>query len=315
MVQLLALFLAFILGLFGMSPAPVSDVPTATPAAEVIGIEWQNYPKIDGSTSTLPVVQALYDAMFGKDEAASRHFPETASKTVPSYHKLIAGEVDLIVVPYPSQEVKDAASEAGVTLTYERFAAEALIFITPAENPVDSITAEQIRKIYVDYSIRNWSELSGPDKELVPISRNHDSGSWSQLDNFILKGDPIHPEIEKNYVSLTMEDIVFMVAGYHHGGMDGEPTNSYAIGFTLYKYLIDNDRITGVGEDLKILDYEGVKPDVETISSGYYPLSDGYYLVFRKDEPEDSPVRALVAWLKSDEGKAMLETLGFAPAD
>ena len=61
-----------------------------------------------------------------------------------------------------------------------------------------------------------------------------------------------------------------------------------------YKYLIDNDRITGVGEDLKILDYEGVKPDVETISSGYYPLSDGYYLVFRKDEPEDSPVLSLI---------------------
>lgn len=313
MASVLALILALIMSLFGVSHAEVTDLPTATPEALAIGIDWQDYPRIDGSTSTLPVVQALYEKMFGNDEAAETFFPETASKTVPSYHRLIAGEADLIVVPYPSQEVKDAASDAGVPLTYVRFAAEALVFITPADNPVDSITAEQIREIYVNYAIRNWRELGGSDKALVPISRNHDSGSWSQLDNFILKGDPIHPDIEDNYVELTMEDIVFTVANYHHGGLSGAPTESYALGFTLYKYLVDLDRMTGVGESLKILAYEGVKPDIETIGSGYYPLSDGYFLVFRSDEPADSPVRALVEWIGSANGQTMLETIGFTP--
>ena len=73
--------------------------------------------------------------------------PDSASKTVPSYQKLIAGEADLIVVPYASAEVLAQAEAAGVTLKFYPIAAEALIFITPVDNTTDNITREQVHEL------------------------------------------------------------------------------------------------------------------------------------------------------------------------
>lgn len=57
------------------------------------------------------------------------------------------------------------------------------------------------------------------------------------LVNIILNGEKMHLAIQKNYVELTMEGMLEQVAFYHGGGLSGSPTNSYALGYTLYTYL------------------------------------------------------------------------------
>ena len=98
--------------------------------------------------------------------------------------------------PSPSADVLNQAKEAGVELELAQVAAEALIFITPAENTASNITGDQVRDIYLHNGIASWTELGGPDRALVPICRNADSGSQSQLDNLILKGEPMDPSIQ-----------------------------------------------------------------------------------------------------------------------
>lgn len=283
-----------------------------TPLAEQFGITAENYPQIDGSTSTLGIVQAVWTAMVQPDTPAYEAFyPQNASKTVPSYHLLINGDVDLIFVPYASDDVLRDAEEADVELEFHKIAAEALVFITPNENSAESITEDQVRSIYLKNAISNWSDLGGPDRKLVPICRNADSGSQSQLDNLILHNEPMYPEIENNYVELTMEGMLQQVAFYHNGGLSGEPTDSYALGYTLYSYLENVNRITGISDDLKMLAYEGVVPTRQSIADGTYPLSDGYYAVVRKDLPEDHSARSVIRWLESSEGAKMIESCGF----
>src|SRR5690606_22086045 len=136
-----------------------------------------------------------------------------------------------------SSDVLTFAESKGVKLEFHPIASEALVFITPIENEAGNITKEQVRNIYIDYGIMNWSELGGPNRKLVPICRNADSGSQSQMDNFILQGKEMHPDIQKNYVELTMEGMLELVAFYHNGGLDSKPTDSYALGYTLYTYL------------------------------------------------------------------------------
>lgn len=280
--------------------------------AQGLGITAENYPKIDGSTSTLDIVQRIWREMF--KEGGEDIYPEKASKTVPSYKLLIDSEADLIFVPYASQDVLKLAEEKGVELEFTKISGEALIFVTPAENTAQNITAQQVRSIYLDYGIDNWSDLGGPDKELVPLCRNADSGSQSQLDNLILSGEPMHPDIKKNYVELTMEGMLEQTAYYHNGGLDGEPSNSYALGYTLYTYLLATDSVTGIGDKLKILDYEGVTPTFENIADGSYPLTDGYYAVIRSDLPENHPARAIIEWLKSSDGSNFIAKMNLIPA-
>ncbi len=292
-------------------PAPVDRGDDAmTVSADTLGITAENYPLIDGSTSTLCIAEAIYRAMFGEDSYGDEAYPNKASKTVPSYHLLIDKKVDMILVPYASAEILKDAAKVEVELEFHKVAAEALVFITPAENPTDSITREQVRDIYLNYGITNWNRLGGPDRELVPICRNSDSGSQSQMDNLILNDEKMHPRIQQNYVELTMEGMLEQVAFYHSGGIGGKPTNSYALGYTLYTYLHSMDGITGIGERLKILAFDGTMPTVENIADGSYSLSDGYYAVVCSDLPQDHKARSIIKWLQGTEGAAAIEKVG-----
>ncbi|RYD04839.1 hypothetical protein N752_13005 [Desulforamulus aquiferis] len=237
------------------------------------------------------------------------NFPETASKTVPSYKLLINGEVDMIIVPYASSDVLALAEDAGVKLEFFPIAAEALVFITPIENNTENLTMEQVRSIYLNYGIKNWNVIGGPNRELVPICRNSDSGSQSQMDNLVLNGKKMHSAIRKNYVELTMEGMLEQVAFYHNGGLNGNPTNSYALGYTLFTYLKNMGDITGIDSKLKLLAFEGVVPTEEAIADGSYSLTDAYYAVVRRDLPKDHSARSIINWLKSDDGRTVIKGL------
>ena len=201
------------------------------------------------------------------------------------------------------------AEAAGVELEFTKIAAEALVFITPKANTAKNITYDQVREIYLNNGISNWTALGGPDRQLVPICRNADSGSQSQMDNLILHGEPMAPEIEDNYLEMTMDGMLTQVAFYHNGGLDGEPSNSYALGYTLFTYLRGYE--SWPAEELKMLDYEGVPATEETIASGEYPLSDGYYAVTRAGLPQDDPARAVVDWLLGPTAEQELEIYGY----
>lgn len=296
---------------------PTKEINSSTnimsDTANEYGITHENYPMIDGSTSTLSIVKAINRAMYKYME--NDNFPYNASKTVPSYNLLIDKEVDLIIVPYASTEILNLAESEGINLEFYPIALEALVFITPIENETENITKEQVRNIYINYGIKNWSELGGLNRELVPICRNADSGSQSQMDNLVLDNEDMHPDIQNNYVELTMEGMLELVAFYHSGGLDGNPTNSYALGYTLYTYLINMGEMTGIDERLKMLSFQGISPTEENIANGSYSLTDGYYAVIRDDLPQEHSARNIIKWLRSSEGKESIKNLGLIPKD
>lgn len=172
-----------------------------------------------------------------------------------------------------------------------------------------------MRKIYINYGVKNWSSLGGPNRRLVPICRNADSGSQSQMDNLILKGKKMHSAIRKNYVELTMEGMLEQVAYYHTGSLNGKATNSYALGYTLYTYLKRMGEITGIDEKLKMLAFEGVIPSEQSIADGSYSLADSYYAVVRSDLPKEHSAKSIIHWLKSEDGKTAIRQLGLIPRE
>ena len=59
----------------------------------------------------------------------------------------------------PSGGQKKRAEESGVTLLYTPFAREAFVFIVNADNPVNSLTEQQVRDIFSG-AITNWRTRS-----------------------------------------------------------------------------------------------------------------------------------------------------------
>lgn len=79
------------------------DDNTMSETADRLGITHQNYPKIDGSTSTLSIVKTINQAMY--QGIYNDNYPDKASKTVPSYKLLIEDQIDLAIAPYASAEI------------------------------------------------------------------------------------------------------------------------------------------------------------------------------------------------------------------
>lgn len=87
------------------------------------------------------------------------------SRTPEAYNKIVKGNADIIFVAQPSGGQKKRAEESGVTLIYTPFAREAFVFIVNADNPVNSLTEQQVRDIFSG-AITNWRTVGGNDQEI-----------------------------------------------------------------------------------------------------------------------------------------------------
>ena len=273
-------------------------------------IDWgfdKKMPVIDGSTSTLPYTHAVYGALYTNGDNHPS-YPEKHSKSYYSYERLISGEADVLFISTkPTEDTLRKAAQAGVTLELHPIAYDAMVFFTNGANPIDGLTTQQIKDIYVKNAYDNWADLGGPDAALIPYCRNADSGSQALMEEFFLEGGDIHPDIRKETTSLSMQSVLTDV----EGAMTAAPP-SYALGYSIYYYYQSASRILLSGDDsLKLLSIDGIAPNDATIADGTYPLSGYNYIALRADEPEDSPARRMVEFMLSEQGQTCVINAGF----
>ena len=265
-------------------------------------------PVIDGSTSTYPYTQAVYGVLFANSD---RHpqYPQSHSKSFYSYERLIRGEADLLFASTkPTQDVLDLAEQAGVELELIPIAYDAMVFFTNGDNPVQGLTTEQIRAIYVDNAYPNWNALGGPDAALIPYCRNRDSGSQAQMEEFFLQGSEIHPAIREETTSVAMASVLTDVADAR-----SEDPLTYGLGYSIYYYYQQTTPMLVADGALKLLEVNGVYPTDDTIADGTYPLAGYNYVVLRADQPEGSPARRMAEFMLSQAGQQCVSNAGFGP--
>ena len=122
-----------------------NDVEIIQQKEETILFSQENYPKIDGSTATLPLAEAFKANFTGTaiSEVKVEH-----SKTHNAYVNLINGDTDLILVTYPSEDELELAKQKGIELEIIPIVKEAFVFFVNKENPVENLTLSQIQNIY-----------------------------------------------------------------------------------------------------------------------------------------------------------------------
>ena len=265
-------------------------------------------PVIDGSTSTYPFTEAIYNVMFSNG-FESKEKPKKHSKSHVSYEKLIAGERDVIIASvYPAEDILELAKSKGVELELIPIAYDAMVFFTNSENTVSNLTQKQISEIYVDNKYDNWKELGGEDMPLYPYARNYDSGSHAQMQRHFLNGKDINDKIRKETTSVSMSNVLTDVMGC----LGTEP-KGYGLGYSIYYYFNNMDLFYNTKTELKLLSIDGIEPNDETIANGTYPLSNNTYVVLRKDTPENSPARKLAEFMLTPEGQECVSMAGFGP--
>ena len=269
---------------------------TALAAAECPRIAPEDYPRVDGSTATLPLSYLLMQTACGVDEdtamSAIAH-----SKTTESFYELVYGNADLLLVYEPSQDAWDMAEANGVELEYQAIGLDAPVFLINDANPVTSLTQDEIVGVYAG-RITNWSQVGGNDQEIIAYQRIENSGSQVMVEAQVMKDVPMMPA-PREYRPSEMGELIDVISSYKN--------TADSIGYSVYYYVHNMYMQDGI----KLLAIDGVAPTNETIASGEYPYRQPFYAVIRADAPEDSPARQLYDWLVTDEGKALIEQAGY----
>ncbi|MBQ7870557.1 MAG: substrate-binding domain-containing protein [Oscillospiraceae bacterium] len=276
------------------APATEPDPPTLEPT--VFEFTRENFPRMDGSTSMVPLGQAIASVLLGESREDVSELVQF-NRTTQSFRNLMNGDCDLLIVGEPNAAVYTEMKEAGFKADIETIASDALIFVVNADNPVDNLTTEQVRQIYAG-EITNWAQVGGNDAPIVAFQRNEDAGSQALMRKLVM-GDVPMAEGPKEYTIGSMGMLMEVVKSYDN--------SANAIGYSVYYYANDMEMAQG----LKILSIDGVAPSAETIRSGAYPHLNAYYCVIPADAAQDSPNRILYEWLMTAEGQRLLALEGY----
>ena len=259
--------------------------------------EADDLPVLDGAAAVFPVYSAFVHAVYPESEATELYRDVFQyNNTVGGYKLLGERKTDIFFGAYPSEEQIAAAEEKGTHFVYTPIGAEAFVFFVHKDNPIDSLTAEQIRKIYSG-EITNWKELGGKNEKIAAFQRNEGSGSQSMLIRFM--GDTPIMDPPTELVNDLMSGIVEKVSQYR--------STTAAIGFS-YRYYME-----GIiqNPDIKLIAIDGVAPTVENIANGSYPITTPLYAVTYKEQTNPN-VQKLLDWILSPQGQNIITKTGYA---
>lgn len=246
--------------------------------------------KIDGSTSMIPLHQSL-NRLFGSETEEVTH-----SKTVEAFEKLIRGENDILLGVDYSDELLETAKDSGVELVKKEITREAFVFLVNKNNPVQSLTVDQIKGIYSG-RIVNWAEVGGDDAPIKAYQRNSDSGSQIRMTKFMGNVPLMEKGVE--YIS-NMGFVVEQVGNYEVG--------QYAIAYNMYTFTEKQY----ANSEVTLLSVNGIQPDSTTIFEETYPINIFNYLYYDANNAFAAEFADhLYHFLMSDDGQRKISDSGY----
>lgn len=237
-----------------------------------------------GSTSMEKFANALAESFMAKYTGVTVTAEFTGSGA--GIESVTTGNVD---IGNSSRALKDAEKEAGAVENIVAIDGIAVV-VDPANTVVD-LTKDQLVAIYTG-TVTNWSELGGADEPIVVVGREAGSGTRGAFEELL--------EIEDACVYANELDstgaVIAKVA-----------STPGAIGYA---------SLDAVNEDVTAVALNGVAATVENIKAGDYFLSRPFVMATKGEISEQSElVQALFEYLKSDEGKAVIEAVGLIAVD
>src|SRR4051812_41485733 len=227
--------------------------------------------QIDGSSTVFPVTEAVAEE-FQKAKKGKVKVTVGISGTGGGFKKFARGETDISDASRPilKDEIK-AAADNGIEFIELPICFDALtIAVNPAANWVDSITVEELKKIWepeAQGKITHWNHIrpDWPNEKLMLFGAGTDSGTFDYFT------EAINGKAKASRGDYTAsEDDNTLVQGI------GADKN--ALGYVPLAYYQENKAklkvVAIIGGDKSPKKSAAVEPSRETVENGsYYPLS------------------------------------------
>lgn len=244
--------------------------------------------RVDGSTTVGPIVKEFAAYYMKNNPEVNITVSESGSGN--GAKSLING---LCEVASMSRFMKDnefkAAIENGVYPVAHAVAVDGIALVVHPANPIKGLTIGQVRDIYTG-KITNWNQVGGPDRAIIVISRDTNSGTYETFEELALQNARMAPNVE--YVGSN---------GAMRQRVQSTPT---AIGFLGLGFT---DRT------VKALEINNVVPTQQTVASGRYPIARPLFLFTNGYPAMGTHLHAFVNLYLTRRGQEIIEAIGFVP--
>jgi len=236
--------------------------------------------RIAGSTTVQPIASAAAEEFMYMHPDVTVTVQGGGSGT--GVTQVAQGTVD---IGNASRDIKQSEMDQYPELVPTPVAADGIAVAVNPSNSIDALTMEQVAGIFTG-QITNWSEVGGPEGEIVVIIREDGSGTRATFEEIVHDGTdssagalqkPSNGAV-KTTVSQTPQAIGYIGIGY-------------------------------IDDSIQSVKVDGVVPTEENVANGSYPISRLLYMI-TNGEPEGL-VKEFLDFILSEEGQELVAEEGF----
>ncbi|MFH2055971.1 MAG: PstS family phosphate ABC transporter substrate-binding protein [bacterium] len=206
---------------------------------------------------------------------------------------LLNGTTDVCEASRPMKDKEyKLAEKAGIEPYRIAVALDGIAVFLHEENPVAEFTLAQLKDIYTGVTT-NWSDLGGPDKQIILYGRENNSGTYAFFKEHVLNEEDYADETQTLPGTAAVVNAVAKdPSGIGYGGIAW----AQGVKFANVKKDAESPAIT---------------PSVESVSNGSYPISRELYWFFNGKPTGE--LKNLVNWALSAEGQKVAASVDYVP--
>lgn len=237
-----------------------------------------------GSTSMEKFATALSEAFMGINSKVTINAEYIGSSA--GVEALVAGSAQIGNV---SRALKESELSQGVIENI--VAIDGIAVVVDKNNTITDLTKDQLTQIYKG-EVKNWSDLGGENSPIVVVGREAGSGTRGAFEEILGVEEACAYANELDSTGAVMAKV---------------SSTPGAIGYVSLDVL--DDSVTAVS-------LESVAPTAESIKAGEYFLNRPFVMATMGDiTVQTKEVQAVFTYLASDEGKALIESVGLINVD
>ena len=237
-----------------------------------------------GSTSMEKLANSLKEAFGAKYPGISVTAEFTGSSA--GIESLEAGSVD---IGNSSRSLKDEEKAAGCVENI--VAIDGIAVVLDPANTVTDLTQDQLVQIYKG-EVTNWKDLGGSDEPIVVVGREAGSGTRGAFEELLGLEDACQYANELDSTGAVIAKVASTPGAIGYASLDA------------------------VDDTIIAAKLNGVEPTEENIKAGSYILSRPFVMATMGEiSAQSEPVQALFDYLKSDEGKQLIQSVGLITVD
>lgn len=256
----------------------------------------ENYPKVGATEYTSDIAKMLFENFFtcGENKSIKSHelYPHEYFSPKELTDKVLNGDIDVAFI-----EQTDIMNIYDGSLSYTLLGSDALVLLTSRDNPVNTISSENLKKI-ADGNITDWAELGGTSGRISLLgSHNFNSGNYLFEKCFLNNQGSIRSNLTDAQYSDMFDERNIISAQFNK-------TTDYVMEFVPFYKLLSQLSFgeTNVKDLVKPIYIDGQKPVSQNVLNKDYPYTVKIYAVTKSGLTQDSVTEQIVNAIAESDG-------------